>query len=458
MRYRNNFQDKIKKLVEEKKLTYSIDTMGCQMNENDSAKYMGILESMGFKKSTADKANLILFNTCCVRENAENTLFGRLGFLKQRKLKEDNVYIVVVGCMTQQRHILDKIKSSYKFVDIVLGTSSMNIFPLKLYKILFENKKEIEYIEAGNEIEEDIPIIYEDKYKASVSIIYGCNNFCSYCIVPYVRGRERSRKPEDIISDIKKLAQKGYKEIMLLGQNVNSYGNDFKEENKGYTFAKLLIEIEKVEGIEIIRFMSPHPKDFKDDVIEVIKNSKKIARQIHLPLQSGSTKILKEMNRKYTKEEYLTLVKKLKKADENISLSTDIIVGFPNETEEDFLETLDVVEKSRFDQIYMFIYSKRTGTRAAKIDDKIAHEEKVERLERLKKIYEDNLPKNNEKMIGKVYKVLVEGKSKNNDKLYTGRTSQNKVVIFEANDSMVGKIKDIKITSEHLWYLKGDIL
>jgi len=209
MRYRNNFQDKIKKLVEEKKLTYSIDTMGCQMNENDSAKYMGILESMGFKKSTADKANLILFNTCCVRENAENTLFGRLGFLKQRKLKEDNVYIVVVGCMTQQRHILDKIKSSYKFVDIVLGTSSMNIFPLKLYKILFENKKEIEYIEAGNEIEEDIPIIYEDKYKASVSIIYGCNNFCSYCIVPYVRGRERSRKPEDIISDIKKLAQKG---------------------------------------------------------------------------------------------------------------------------------------------------------------------------------------------------------------------------------------------------------
>jgi len=245
---------------------------------------------------------------------------------------------------------------------------------------------------------------------------------------------------------------------MLLGQNVNSYGNDFKEENKGYTFAKLLIEIEKVEGIEIIRFMSPHPKDFKDDVIEVIKNSKKIARQIHLPLQSGSTKILKEMNRKYTKEEYLTLVKKLKKADENISLSTDIIVGFPNETEEDFLETLDVVEKSRFDQIYMFIYSKRTGTRAAKIDDKIAHEEKVERLERLKKIYEDNLPKNNEKMIGKMYKVLVEGKSKNNDKLYTGRTSQNKVVIFEANDSMVGKIKDIKITSEHLWYLKGDIL
>ena len=364
----------------------------------------------------------------------------------------------IVGCMTQQRHILDKIKESYKFVDIVLGTSSMNLFPLKLYKILFENKKEIEYIEPGNQIEEDIPIIYEDKYKASVSIIYGCNNFCSYCIVPYVRGRERSRNPKDIISDIEKLAKKGYKEIMLLGQNVNSYGNDFKDENKGYTFAKLLADIEKVNGIEIIRFMSPHPKDFKDDVIEIIKNSKKIARQIHLPLQSGSTKILKEMNRKYTKEDYLKLVEKLKKADENISLSTDIIVGFPNETEEDFLETLDVVKKSNFDQIYMFIYSKRTGTKAASMKDCITHEEKVERLERLKKLYEENLPKNNEKMIGKVYKVLIEGKSKNNDKLYTGRTSQNKVVVFEASNSLVGNIVDIKITSQHLWYLKGQII
>ena len=222
--------------------------------------------------------------------------------------------------------------------------------------------------------------------------------------------------------------------------------------------SKLLLDIEKVAGIDIIRFMSPHPKDFKDDVIEVIKNSKKIAKQVHLPLQSGSSKILKEMNRKYTKEEYLTLVKKLKKADENISLSTDIIVGFPNETEEDFLETLDVVKKVKFDQIYMFIYSKRTGTKAAKIDDKITHEEKVERLERLKKIYEENLPKNNEKMIGKVYKVLIEGKSKNNDNLYTGRTSQNKVVIFEATDDMIGTIKEIKIISEHLWYLRGKII
>ena len=456
MRFTNSYKDKIKEYVEKNKLTYKIDTMGCQMNENDSNKYAGILESMGFKKELDEKkANLILFNTCCVRENAENTLFGRLGFLKNRRIREENVYIVVVGCMTQQKHILDKIKISYPFVDVVLGTNAMSIFPKKLYDAILNHKKSIEYIEVGNEIEEEVPIIYDDKYKASVSIIYGCNNFCSYCIVPYVRGRERSRAPEDIINDIKNLAKKGYKEIMLLGQNVNSYGNDFK--NKKYTFAMLLKEIEKIDGIEIIRFMSPHPKDFSDDVIEVIKQSKKIARQIHLPLQSGSTHILKEMNRKYTKEQYMKLVDKLKKIPD-VSFSTDIIVGFPNESEEDFIETLDVVKKVGFDQIYMFIYSKRTGTRAANIDDKVSASTKVERLERLKKLYEEILPTLNKKMIGKEYNVLVEGKSKNNKELYTGRTSQNKVVIFKADDKAVGKIKKIKIESEHLWYLKGKII
>ncbi len=454
MRFVNNYENKIKEIVQEKKLTYCIDTMGCQMNENDSNKYMGILESMGFQKAPIEKANLILFNTCCIRENAENTLFGRLGFLKQRKEKEENVYIVVVGCMTQQKHILEKIKKSYRFVDVVLGTGSMRLFPEKLYKILCLKQKEIEYLEVGNEIEEEVPILYEDQYKASVSIIYGCNNFCSYCIVPYVRGRERSRKPEDILNDIRKLAQKGYKEIMLLGQNVNSYGNDFEEE---YHFPDLLKEVEKIEGIEIIRFMSPHPKDFKDDLIEVIKNSKKIARQIHLPLQSGNTEILSKMNRKYSKEQFLDLALKLKQIPD-ISLSTDIIVGFPNETEEQFLDTLDVVKKVGFDQIYMFIYSKRNGTVAAKMEDKTSHEEKVERLERLKKLYEDMLPELNQKMIGKTYFVLVEGKSKNNDKLYTGRTSQNKVVIFSADDSYIGKIVPVKIDSEHLWYLKGSIV
>ena len=377
MKFVNSNKEKIKEYNKEHKLKYYIDTMGCQMNENDSLKYAGIFESMGFEKGTEADSNFYLFNTCCVRENAENTLFGRLGYLKQKKLKGKDIYIAVVGCMSQQRHILEKIKQSYKFVDIVLGTGSMSLFPDKVYKILINNKKEIEYVDVGNEIEEEVPIIYEDKYKASVSIIYGCNNFCSYCIVPYVRGRERSRKPEDIISDITRLAKKGYKEIMLLGQNVNSYGNDFKE--KKYGFPDLLKDIEKIDGIEIIRFMSPHPKDFKDDLIEVIKNSKKIARQIHLPLQSGSTKILKDMNRKYTKEDFLNIVEKLKKADENISISTDIIVGFPGETNEDFNDTLDVVKKVKFDQIYMFIYSKRVGTKAAKMEDNTPNEEKVRR-------------------------------------------------------------------------------
>lgn len=456
MKFVNSNKEKIKEYNKEHKLKYYIDTMGCQMNENDSLKYAGIFESMGFEKGTEADSNFYLFNTCCVRENAENTLFGRLGYLKQKKLKGKDIYIAVVGCMSQQRHILEKIKQSYKFVDIVLGTGSMSLFPDKVYKILINNKKEIEYVDVGNEIEEEVPIIYEDKYKASVSIIYGCNNFCSYCIVPYVRGRERSRKPEDIISDITRLAKKGYKEIMLLGQNVNSYGNDFKE--KKYGFPDLLKDIEKIDGIEIIRFMSPHPKDFKDNLIEVIKNSKKIARQIHLPLQSGSTKILKDMNRKYTKEDFLNIVEKLKKADENISISTDIIVGFPGETNEDFNDTLDVVKKVKFDQIYMFIYSKRVGTKAAKMEDNTPNEEKVRRLETLKKVYEEQLPYNNEKMIGKVYKVLVEGKSKNNDKLYTGRTSQNKVVIFEADEKDIGRLKNIIIDSQHLWYLKGRII
>lgn len=454
MKFVNSYKDKLKKYNEEHKLKYYIDTMGCQMNENDSLKYAGILESMGFEKGEENNSNVYLFNTCCVRENAENTLFGRLGMLKQRKIKNEEVYIAIVGCMTQQKHILEKIKKSYRFVDIVLGTSCMSIFPEKLFNTIINEKDNIEYIDVSNALEEDVPIKYEDKYKASVSIIYGCNNFCTYCIVPYVRGRERSRRPENIIADIKQLAKQGYKEIMLLGQNVNSYGNDFEEE---YTFPMLLKEIEKIEGIEIIRFMSPHPKDFKDDLIEVIRNSKKIARQIHLPLQSGNSNILKKMNRKYTKEQFLDLALKLKQIPD-ISLSTDIIVGFPNETEEEFQDTLDVVKKVEFDQIYMFIYSKRNGTVAAKMEDKVSYEEKVERLERLKKLYEEILPKLNEKMVGKEYKLLVEGKSKTNDELYTGRTSQNKVVIFQADESFIGKVVNVKIDSQHLWYLKGEIL
>ena len=455
MRFKNDYKDKIKSEVESKKMTYFIDTMGCQMNENDSLKYAGILEDMGFSKSKSEEeANIILFNTCCVRENAENTLFGRLGFLKTKKTKNKDVYIIVVGCMTQQSHIVDKIKTSYPWVDVVLGTNAMHMFSKKLHNAMFLKKDKLEYIDVQNEIVEDVPIKYEDKYKASVSIIYGCNNFCSYCIVPYVRGREHSRKIEDIILDVQKLAKQGYKEIMLLGQNVNSYGNDL---NDGTSFPLLLKQVEKIDGIQIIRFVSPHPKDFSDELIEVIKNSKKIVKQIHLPLQSGSTKILKEMNRKYTKQDYLNIVEKLRNACPDISFSTDIIVGFPGETEEDFEETLDVVRKIEFDQIYMFIYSKREGTKAANMIDNTSNEEKVKRLEQLKNIYENTLPKLNKKYIGRIESVLIEGKSKNNEDYYTGRTSSNKTVIFKTCDSQIGTIKKIKIISEHLWYLKGEI-
>ena len=455
MKFVNAYQTKMKEYNDEHHLKYYIDTMGCQMNENDSMKYAGILESMGFEKGTEDNANLYLFNTCCIRENAENTLFGRLGMLKKKRMQNPETYIAILGCLTQQEQMVEKIKSSYRFVDVVLGTSAMSLFPEKLYNAIVINRKKLEYIDVSNALEEEVPICYNDKFKASVSIIYGCNNFCTYCIVPYVRGRERSRRPEDIIKDVQRLADDGYKEIMLLGQNVNSYGNDFKDEK--YTFPMLLQDIEKIDGIEIIRFMSPHPKDFKDDLIEVIKNSNKIARQIHLPLQSGNSQVLKSMNRKYTKEQFIEVAMKLKEIPD-VSLSTDIIVGFPGETEEQFLDTLDVVKKVKFDQIFMFIYSPREGTVGAKMEDHTPYEEKVNRLERLKKLYEDTLPELNKKMVGKTYKLLVEGKSKTNDKLYTGRTSQNKVVIFEAADDDIGEVVNVKIDSDHLWYLKGTIV
>lgn len=454
MRFKNNYKEKVKEFVEKNNLTYSINTMGCELNENDSAKYRGILESMGFKKSESeDTANFILFNTCAVRENAENTLYGRLGFFKSRKIKEKNVYIAVVGCMSQQKHVISKIQNSYRFVDIILGTSGMNIFPKKVYEALIEGKKKLEYIDIDESIIEGVPIIYQDTNKASISIIYGCNNFCTFCIVPHVRGRERSRSIENILGDVKHVVKKGYKEIVLLGQNVNSYGNDLKD---GTNFAKLLEEIEKIDGVEIIRFMSPHPKDFSDELIDVISKSNKISKLIHLPLQSGNNNILKKMNRKYTKEKYLKLVEKIREKIPDASFTTDIIVGFPNETNEEFLDTLDVVKKVRYDQIFMFIYSKRKGTIAEKMQDNITYEEKVERLQILKKLHEEILKEENDKLIGKTFKLLVEGISKTNDKLYTGRLDSNKIVVFEGNENDVGKICKILIKENHLWYLKGE--
>ena len=463
MKYTINYENRVKELLGDKQYKYYIDTMGCALNENDSMKYSGIMSKMGMERTFDSKeANIILFNTCAIRENAEDKLYGRLGTLKKRKSENSDLYICIVGCMSQQEHVINKIKESYRFVDVLLGTHSMQDFAKSLYMAIKEKKKVVSYVEDKTELVEDIPIIYEDSVKASVSIIYGCNNFCSYCIVPYVRGREKSRLPEDILKDIEYLAQNGYKEITLLGQNVNSYGNDFKKQNienlKEYNFVSLLKDIDKIKGIEVIKFMSPHPKDFSDELIEYINENKKISRQIHLPLQSGSTKILKSMNRKYTKELYLDLATKIKEKVPDVSFSTDIIVGFPGETEEDFLETLDVVKKIKFSQIYMFIYSIRKGTVAEKMENQIDEKIKVDRLERLKKLFEETLNQENETYVGKTFEILVEGKSKNNQKMYSGRTPSNKVVVFHGTEEDVGQIKKVKIIENNLWYLTGQIL
>ncbi len=451
-------QEKFIKLVNEKvfnkDLKYSILTMGCQLNENDSEKISGMLEKMGFSEIEDYKnADLVIFNTCCVRENAEERLFGKIGEIK--KIKENrNVILAIGGCMMQEEGMLQKIKKSYPFVNVIFGTHTMQNLPEDIYKAIINNEKVKDVIDIDGEIYEGLPIKRNDKFKASVTIMYGCNNFCTYCIVPYVRGRERSREPEKILEEVKELAKEGYKEITLLGQNVNSYvGND-----KIKNFADLLNEVCKISGIERIRFISPHPKDFTDDVIDAIANNEKICKIIHLPLQSGNTKVLNAMNRRYSKEQYLELVEKMKKRIPNVVLSTDIIVGFPEETDEEFEDTLDVVRKVNFEQIFMFIYSVREGTVAEKMKQ-VPEEKKHERFERLKELYNSRVDENNEKYLNTVQKLLIEGKSKNNEKMFEGRTDTNKVVIFKPNDeNKIGDIVSVKIIETHKWYLKGEII
>ena len=456
----------IKKIQEKninKKLRYNILTMGCQLNENDSEKLCGMLNQMGYEKTDNPReADLALFNTCCVRENAEDKLFGKLGELK--KLKEEKDIIVAIGgCMMQEKHITDKIKESYPFVDILFGTHTLHKFPQDLYNVLETKKKLEDIIDIDGKIYEGLPIKRDSQIKASVTIMNGCNNFCSYCIVPYVRGRERSREPRDIVNEVKELAQQGYKEITLLGQNVNSYLRverekkiPFEEYEGINSLATLLREINKIDGIERIRFISPHPKDFTDDVIEAIADCDKVCKLIHLPMQSGNTKVLKEMNRKYTKEQYLNLVEKMKSKIPNLTLSTDIIVGFPGETDEEFEDTLDVVDKVKFEQVYMFIYSRRVGTPADKMENQIPEEQKHKRFDKLKKLVESQISENNQKYVETIQKVLVEGESKNNKELLTGRTESNKVVIFKGDKNLIGKMVELRIVSEHMWYLKGE--
>ena len=455
------YMEKVKEINTEPK-KYYILTMGCQLNENDSEKLCGMMEKMGYVSTDKyEEADLVVFNTCCVRENAEDKLFGKLGELKRIKEKRGTI-IAICGCMMQEKHITDKIRESYPYTDIIFGTHTLHKFPEDLYKILESKKKMQDVIDIDGEVYEGLPIKRTSNIKASVTIMYGCNNFCTYCIVPYVRGRERSRNPKDILEEVEQLAKEGYKEIMLLGQNVNSYlrSEQWKEKGIDYkginSFATLLRAINKIDGIERIRFVSPHPKDFTDDVIEAIAECDKICKLIHLPLQSGSTQVLKSMNRKYTKEQYLELVEKMKNKIPNLTLSTDIIVGFAGETEQDFEDTLDVVRKVHFEQVYMFIYSRRVGTPGDKMENQIPEEIKHKRFDRLKELVESQIAENNQKYIGTIQKVLVEGPSKNNPELLTGRTDSNKVVIFEGKEKLKDQIIELEIISEHMWYLKGE--
>ena len=459
------YMEKVKEYHQGKDVKYAIFTMGCQLNENDSEKIEGMLVGMGYTKTEDSKqADIIVYNTCCVRENAEERLFGKLGEIKKQK-EEKGTVIAIGGCMMQEKHITEKIKKSYPFVDILFGTHTLYKLPEDIYHIL-ENRKKIEDIAyIDGEVIEGIPIVRGDHIKASVTIMNGCNNFCSYCIVPYVRGRERSRSPRDILEEIESLAKQGYKEVTLLGQNVNSYLRVEREKNIPFeeyrgvnSFATLLREVNKIEGIERIRFVSPHPKDFTQDVIEAIRDCEKVSKIIHLPLQAGSTSVLKAMNRKYTKEQYLELVDKIKREIPHVVFSTDIIVGFPGETQRNFEDTLDVVKKVGYEQVFMFIYSRRVGTPGDKMENQIPEDTKHKRFDKLKALVESQIEENNQKYIGTVQRVLVEGTSKNNENMLTGRTDSNKVVIFEGDSSLINKTIDLEIVSEHMWYLKGKIL
>lgn len=431
-------------------LKYNINTMGCKLNENDSEKLSGMLTHMGYTETDkVEDANLVLFNTCCIRENAEEKVFGKLGKLKNIKAK-NNMIICFAGCMSQEEHVIEKIKKSYTQVDIIFGTHNLYKFPEMLYNKLNTNKKIIDVWDIDGEVFEGLPIKRTSDNTASVTIMNGCNNFCSYCIVPYTRGRERSRRKEDILEEIKELANEGYKEIILLGQNVNSY-----KDKDGYNFGNLLRDIDKIEKVEIIRFISPHPKDFKDDIINAIAECNSVCKVIHLPLQSGSSRILKLMNRGYSKEQFLDLVKKIREKIPEATFTTDIIVGFPGETKEDFEDTLYVVKKVGFEQVYMFIYSVRKGTKAETMTGHVSEKIKSERFNILKELTDKMIEENNNKYVGTVQKVLVEGLSKTNKNILTGRTRSNKIVNFEGDEDLIGKEIEVEIVSQHAWYLKG---
>ena len=444
----------VRKKTEEKgrRLTFHVETFGCQMNARDSEKLAGILEAAGFAQEPSEAADFVIYNTCTVRENANNKVYGRLGYLQNLKKKNPDMRIALCGCMMQEKEAVAKLKQSYRYVNLIFGTHNLYKFAELLVAAYESDKMVVDVWEEGREIVEDLPVERKYPFKSGVNIMFGCNNFCSYCIVPYVRGREKSREPEDILNEVRRLADDGVVEVMLLGQNVNSYGKTLKTP---VSFAQLLEETERVEGIERIRFMTSHPKDLSDELIRTMARSGKICRHLHLPLQSGSSRILKLMNRQYDKEGYLRLVEKVRAAMPDIALTTDIIVGFPGETEEDFLETMDVVQKAQFDSAYTFIYSRRTGTPAAEMDGQAPEDIIKDRFDRLLAQVQEIAAQKAERLTGTLQQVLVESVNSHDASFVTGRMDNNATVHLPGDASLIGRIVPVRLTECKGFYYYG---
>ena len=454
--------DLVKKVVErenerlKRRLKCAVVTFGCQMNARDSEKLTGVLREAGYEIIDEEtEADFVIYNTCTVRDNANQKVYGHLGLLKSRVKKNPNLRIALCGCMMQEASVIETIREKYKFVNLVFGTHNIFKFPELLYRMLTSDSQIIDIWEDTDQIVEDLPVDRKYSFKSGINIMFGCNNFCSYCIVPYVRGRERSREPKEIIREIEKLVNEGVIEVMLLGQNVNSYGKNL---DNPMSFAELLKEIEKIEGLKRIRFMTSHPKDLSDDLIEVMAKSEKICKHIHLPLQSGSDRVLKEMNRRYTKEQYLSLVEKIKKAIPDVAVTTDIIVGFPGETAADVDDTIDVIRKVHYDNAFTFIYSKRTGTPAAARPDQCDEAEVKANFDRVLNAVKEEAMIRNGYLVGRVEEALVEEINAHDDTLVTGRLSNNSMVHFKGDASLIGKLVKVNILEAKGFYYMGEMI
>ena len=455
--YISKIREHIRKLSGElgRPLTASVKTFGCQMNARDSEKLTGILEAAGYQIIESEEADVVIYNTCTVRDNANQRVYGRLGVLNGFKKKNPHMLIALCGCMMQEPSVIEKIKKSYSFVDLIFGTHNIFKFAELLYTRLESGDMVVDIWKDTDQIVEDLPVERKYPFKSGINIMFGCNNFCSYCIVPYVRGRARSREPEEILNEIRALAEDGVVEIMLLGQNVNSYGKNLEHP---ISFAQLLREAEKIPGIRRIRFMTSHPKDLSEELIRVMKESTKICRHLHLPLQSGSTRILKAMNRRYTKEQYLDLALKIRREIPDIAITTDIIVGFPGETPEDVDETIDVVRQVQFDNAFTFIYSKRTGTPAASMENQLPEEIVKEGFDRLLAVVQETARKRAEVWGGQRAEVLVEEVNEHDASLMTGRMSNNMLVHFPGDTSLIGKIVTVDLEECRGFYYMGHMM